>query len=52
MVVTTIALSPKLHRRLAMAAIEDNAAMTELVRESIKEYLERRGRIRRKRGKA
>ena len=52
MVVTTIALPPELHRRLAIAAVEDNAAMTELVRECIKEYLDRRGRTRRKRGKA
>ena len=42
MVVTTIALSPDLHRRLAIASIEENAAAAELIRLSITEFLERR----------
>jgi len=52
MVVTTVALDPTLHRKLAIAAIEENAAITELVRQAVQEFLERRerqgkGRVRR-----
>jgi predicted DNA-binding protein len=47
MVVTTIALPPELHKRLAIAAIEDGAASAELIREAITEWLDRRS----KRGK-
>ena len=47
MVVTTVALERELHRRLAIAAVEDNAAITELVREAIREWLDRRERQRR-----
>lgn len=42
MVVTTVALSPDLHRRLAIASIEENAAAAELIRQSITEFLDRR----------
>jgi hypothetical protein len=42
MVVTTVALPPDVHRRLAIAAIEDGAASAELIREAIIEWLERR----------
>ena len=48
MVVTTIALPPELHKRLAIAAIEDGAAATELVREAIREWLDRRTRGKRR----
>ena len=48
MVVTSVALDQELHRRLAMAAVEENAALTELVREAIREWLERRDRERRR----
>lgn len=51
MVVTSIALDPELHRRLAIAAVEDNAALTELVRQAVKEWLDRRDRERKRRGK-
>ena len=44
MIVTTIALAPDLHQRLARAALEDNAALTELVREAVQGWLERRDR--------
>jgi predicted transcriptional regulator len=44
MVVTTIALPPDLHRRLAIAAIEDGAASAELIRDAIREWLDRRKR--------
>jgi len=44
MVVTTVALDPTLHRKLAIAAIEENAAITELVRQAVQEFLERRER--------
>jgi predicted HicB family RNase H-like nuclease len=46
MVVTTIALEESLHRRLALAAVEERAALTELVREAVREWLERRDRTR------
>ena len=44
MLVTTVALEEVLHRRLAMAAVEENAAMTELVRQAVAEWLDRRER--------
>jgi hypothetical protein len=44
MIVTTVALPPDLHRRLAMAALEDNAASAELIRQAIEEWLSRRKR--------
>ena len=47
MIVTTIALPPELHKRLAIAAIEDGAAGAELIREAIKEWLDRRKRSKR-----
>lgn len=46
MVVTTVALDRELHRRLAIAAVEDNAAITELIRQAIREWLDRRERTR------
>ena len=49
MVVTTVALEGELHRRLAIAAVEDNAAMTELIRQAIREWLDRRERRRKAR---
>jgi predicted transcriptional regulator len=42
MIVTTIALPHELHRRLAIAALEDRAASSELIREAIAEWLNRR----------
>jgi predicted transcriptional regulator len=47
MVVTTVALDQELHRRLAIAALDERAAITELVREAIRQWLDRRGRRRR-----
>jgi predicted DNA-binding protein len=44
MIVTTLALPPELHKRLAVAAIEDGAASAELIREAIAEWLARRKR--------
>ena len=49
MVTTTIALPRELHQKLAIAAIEDNAAITELARNAISEWLERRDKKRRPR---
>jgi predicted transcriptional regulator len=46
MIVTTIALPPELHRKLAIAAIEDGAASAELIREAVTEWLDRRKRRR------
>jgi hypothetical protein len=42
MVVTSLALDRALHQRLAIAAIEDNAAFAVLVREAIVAYLDQR----------
>ncbi len=42
MVVTSVAFDQKLHRRLAIAAVAANAALTELVRQAVREWLERR----------
>lgn len=44
MVVTTVALEDELHRRLAIAAVEDRAAITEIVRQAVREWLSRRDR--------
>ncbi len=44
MVVTTIALDSELHQDLAIAAIQERAALTELVRVAVREWLERRKR--------
>ena len=44
MIVTTVALDVDVHRRLAIAAIEDGTVMTELMRQAITEWLRARGR--------
>ncbi len=44
MVITSVALDQKLHRRLAIAAVEDNAAITEVVRQAVREWLDRRAK--------
>jgi predicted transcriptional regulator len=41
MIVTTIALSDDVHRRLSIAAIERNTVMTELVRQAVDAWLAR-----------
>ena len=41
MVVTTLALPPELHRRLQLAAIEEHAAIAELIRDAVEAHLER-----------
>lgn len=40
--VTTVALRDDMHRRLAIAAIEESTVMTEIVRRALREWLERR----------
>jgi len=52
MVVTTVALPPDLHRRLALAALEENAASAELIRQSLQEWLDRHDAARARRGKS
>jgi predicted transcriptional regulator len=42
MVVTTVALPRELHRRLAFAALEENAASNALIRDAVEEFLDRR----------
>lgn len=44
MVVTTVALPVEMHRRLLIAAIETNAAATEVVREALEAWLARHAR--------
>ncbi len=44
MVITTIALEPALHRELAIAALDHQMAITELVRHALREWLDRHGR--------
>jgi predicted transcriptional regulator len=41
MIITTIALSPELHRRLAMAALENNSTAAQLMRDAIEQFLHR-----------
>jgi hypothetical protein len=45
--VTTVALRDDMHRKLAIAAIEESTVMTELVRRALGEWLDRRNRKRR-----
>ncbi len=40
--VTTIALPVDLHRKLLIAAVEENAAFTELIRSILSKWIERR----------
>ena len=47
MVVTTVALDGELHQRLSIAAVEEKTVMTELVRQAVREWLDRRDRKRR-----
>ncbi len=51
MVVTTVALEPDHHRRLALAGLDENATMAELIRQAIREWLDRRDRKRRGRAR-
>ncbi len=44
MVITTVALDQDLHRRLVLAALEENAASAELIRQALWEWLDRRER--------
>lgn len=41
-IVTTVAFSRELHKRLMLAALDENAAASELIRQAVSEYLERR----------
>jgi hypothetical protein len=50
--VTTVALSDAVHRKLVIAAIEEDTVMTELVRQAVNEWLERRGQKTRRRKKS
>ncbi len=47
MIVTSMALPEKLHRRLAIAALDRHVAIAELVREAIETYLRRPTKARR-----
>jgi hypothetical protein len=49
MIVTTIAMEPDLHRRLAVASLEENAAITEIIRQAAREWLDRREQKRKRR---
>ncbi len=42
MVVTTVAFPKELHRRLAITALEENAASAELIREAVQQFLDKR----------
>jgi hypothetical protein len=48
MVMTTVAFPRDLYRRLAIAALDENAAIAELVREAVLAWLRRRDTARRK----
>ncbi len=51
MIITTVALPPELHRRLVLAALDENAAAAELIRQAVQEWLDRRERERKGRAK-
>ena len=40
MVITSVALPPELHRRLAITALDENAAIAEVIREAVSRYVE------------
>ena len=44
MVTFTVALAPELHLKLAIAAVEDRAAIVVIVREAVTDWLEHRER--------
>jgi hypothetical protein len=44
MVVTTVALGEEMHRQLMIAAVEENTAATEIMREALEAWLSRRSR--------
>ena len=52
MVITTVAFESILHRRLAIAAVEENASIVYLVQEATREWLDRRDRKAKKAKKA
>jgi predicted transcriptional regulator len=52
MILTTVALTPELHRRLVLAALEENAASVEILRDALREYLDRRSKKGNKRRKS
>ncbi len=51
MTVTTIAFEPTLYRRLHLAAFDEKAAINELVRQAVGEWLDRRDTRRKGRAK-
>ncbi len=51
-VVTTVSFSPDLHRRLAIAALEEQMALVELIRQAAIEWLARRSHKRKGRVRA
>jgi predicted transcriptional regulator len=46
MILTTVALTPEMHRRLVIAALEEHAASVEVIRDALRDYLDRRDRKR------
>ena len=52
MIQMSVAFTPELHRRLAIAALEDRAAIVEIIRDAVSQYLERRDSRGRGRGQS
>lgn len=50
MVITTVALDRELHRQLAIAAVEENAATTEIMREALRAWLRDRAKRTKRKG--
>src|SRR5947207_2908477 len=51
MTITTVAFDRALYRQLAIAAVEENAAITEIIRDAVKDWLMRRPSHRRSAGR-
>jgi len=51
MIVTTVALDPDMHRRAAIAALEDRATLAQFIRDALVEHLKRRERQRQRKNK-
>jgi hypothetical protein len=52
MIQSSIAFTPEMHRRLALAALEERVTIMQIIREAVAVYLDRRDAKRKGRGRA
>ncbi len=51
MITLTVALPPDLHRKLAIQALDDHCSMNEMIRDAVREHLQRKARPKKRRDK-